>query len=251
MSNPLADLLAAGRQDERNTAAGPQQIDLGVVTQASPLLVRCAGFDEQVIALDGKTFALGDSVLLARFRGVAYVLGKAGVGSAPSAPSPDPLSGSDQFAAVETFSWRSGYPFAYQQDVRQGEGGVSGAWTGAWFYQGGPGASLAGVTVSSASVRVARGSGGTPGPQAAHLFLSSSGIWPTPGQSAPTTVGTSVDVILLPGEFKDAAIPSAWAQSIVDTNAGLMVSGTSPQVFLAGRDSDPESGLLQINWERA
>ena len=243
-----AALLAPDREDERNAAAGPQRADVGIVTQTSPLLVNCTGFDEQAI---GGTYAVGDAVLLNRVRGLVFVVQKVGVGSAPSAPSPDPLSGSATFPAIETFSWREGYPFAYQQDVRQGAQDGSGAWTGAFFYQGGPGASLAGVTVVSCSVRIARGSGGVAGPQAVHLFLSSTGIWPTPSMVAPTTVGLVTNVTLLPGESKWAAIPAASGQAIVDTNAGLMTSGASPQVFLAGRDSDPESGLLQINWERS
>lgn len=224
----------------------PHPGSVGIVTSLSPLTVNSTGSDEQVTAMVGYTPALDDAAVLLRMRGMTVAIGTVGKGQAPPPLDPPEQSGSSTFAAQFTYSWRDGSAFEYRSDVRQGALDSSGDWTGAWFYQGAPGGSLAGATVTGCQVLLTRASGGTPGPQAAHVSLSSAGTWPIVGP--PTVSGTVTDCVLSPGEQRWFTLPASVGQALVDGSGGLMVAGHSPVVNLAGIDADPESGLLRIDW---
>lgn len=250
MDNPLGPLFGPQNNDDANSANGPRSVEVGVITSVSPLRVNCTGADENATAPVGVTFAVNDAVVILRPPGLAVAAFKIGVGSPVQPPLPDPVTGSLKFPAIYGWSWRDGQPFSFQDSVRQGAQDDSGAWTGAWFYQGGPAAALAGTTVTGCAIKVSRGMGGTDGSQPVHLYLSSTGVWPTADLVAPTTTGSAVDVSLSPGQSDWFDLPTSWGTALISGDVGVMVSGATPQVFLNGRDNDPESGLLRIDWTR-
>lgn len=244
----IFDVWAAqGAQDK----GGPQTVELGAVTSVAPLRVNSTGTDESAFARDGYTPALGDLAIMLRGRGFVILVGRCGTGAQPPAPVPDITTGTSTFPAAYSFSWRSGSDFQYRSDIRQGAQDTGGAWSGAWFYQGVPAASLFGATVTGARVKITRQTGGSAGAQAAHVYQSSTGTWPVADlQSPPTVVGSPTDQVLSVGESQWVALPVSVGQALVDGDAGLMIAGTDPMVILSGTDTDPESGLLAIDWTR-
>lgn len=238
-------------QGEVADAGNAKPAEVAIVTKLTPLAVNSTGSDEAAIAVVGLTPTLGDSVVILRLSGITVALAKLGTGTAPSPPSMPVISDSSSIPAQASFSWRDGGDFRYISDVRQGAQDSGGAWSGAWFYQGIPNAQLAGVTVTDCAVQIHRAPGGTPGPQAAHVSLSSTGIWPIADlTSPPAPVGTAVDAVLSAGESQWVTLPAAMGQALVDGSGGLMVAGDSPMVILEGIDTDPESGLIRIDWTR-
>lgn len=244
----VEDVLAAQAAQSKG---GPRFVEYGVITSTSPLQANCSGTAENVVAGNLYSPAVGDLAVMLRGPGVTTVVCRI----AQNQPAPvtvDPIvTGSDQFPATYTFSWKDGQEFGYQSTVRQGATDSSGAWSGAWFYQGAPGALLAGATVTACAVRVKRASGGTAGTQPISLFLSSTGSWPLANLALPpTTTGTATTQPLAVGGEQWIDLPASWGQALVDSDAGLMVSAASPMVIVEGIETDPESGLLRIDWTR-
>lgn len=184
------------------------------------------------------------------------VLGKcgtvaaAGGGSAPSTPIAPPTvgqSGSKDFPAIDSGQYRSGkWGAAGDRTVYQGDWGY-GDNKGAWFYGTTPKDLIGpGATVTACRVRISRKSGGTYGPQSAHLYLHGSASKPAGDVTrSQGPVDASIDI----GASAWVDLPASWGQSIVDNAGGLGVSG-SPYVVLNGIDNDPESGLLHLDWTK-
>lgn len=244
----LDDIYAEQAQQAKG---GPRLVEYGVITSLSPLRANCSGSAEAVTAMIGYAPALGDLAIMLRGPGVTTVIGKIAVDQAAPVAIDPVITGSDMFPAAQSFSWKDGQAFGYQSAVRQGAQDSSGRWSGAWFYQGAPGALLTGATVTGCAVRVSRATGGTPGSQPISLYQSSTGTWPLADLSIPpTTVGSAINRNLSVGEEQWITLPNALGQALVDGDAGLMISATSPMVILQGVDTDPQSGLLRIDWTR-
>lgn len=207
--------------------------------------------------LRGVTLAVNDPVLISRQGASWWVLGRT-TDSTPalitSDASPDPkpatTSGTLVVAPVSTGTYRGGGWLA-ADDVAQGVLGAYPDAAGAVFYGATP-AALKGATVTAATVQVRRAPGGAAGAPAATLRLVTEGVRPV---GAPTLTSSTTGPALSPGGTAGAyAIPTAWAQSIVDgTAGGLGVSAASgaPYLRFTGLSGWAASWTLSITWTRS
>lgn len=172
----------------------------------------------------------------------------------PTVPPPKPtvVTGSLVCAPVETRSYRTvfGGWRDDNDDVYQGQYSGNGNHTGCAFYGNKP-RSLAGATVTSATVKLRRRSaGGRASAQDTTFWLVTEKTRP----SGAPTLGSSTDGPNLKwGESDTFTIPDSWAQAMVDGTAGGLAiheSDGSPYVILAGRGSYSASFTLTIRWQR-
>jgi hypothetical protein len=203
------------------------------------------------------TIASGDVVALTKFGsqwlaiGRLYAAAPADPGN-PSTPDPTPAtrSGVNAFAPVETRSYRNGAWRTDNDNVYQGAFG-SGNHTGCAFYGNGP-RSLSGATVTSARMVVHRhNGGGITAPQTTTMRLVTERFRPG---GAPT-LGSSTTGPRLGWNGTDSsfAVPTSWAQSMVDGTAGALgffVASGSPYVILSGRSEYRPAFTLTISWTR-
>lgn len=170
----------------------------------------------------------------------------------PAAPPPKPpASGSLVITPVETRSYRTTYGWRFDNDdVYQGQYGGWGNHTGMAFY-GSKARSIAGATVTSARIRVRRVSGGTYAAQATTMRLSSHRTRPS---GAPSLGASTSGPSLAVGATNDSfAIPTSWAQDMVDGGAGSIAffdADGSPYVRFAGRGTWSPAFTLTIRWQR-
>lgn len=168
-----------------------------------------------------------------------------------TAPDPKPIvtAGTLVIAPVETRSHRTaGWRFD-TTDVYQGQYGGFGNHTGAVFYGNKP-RSLAGATVTKATIHVQRAPAGTYAAQPTTLWLMTQATRPA---GAPTLGASTAGPSLAVGGSTTFAIPTSWAQAMVDGTAGglaLYEADGSPYVRLAGRGSWSPAFTLTINWQR-
>lgn len=169
-------------------------------------------------------------------------------GQAPD-PKPAVTFGTSTFDPVETRSYRGSWR-TDNDDVYQGQYGGAGNHTGCAFYGNGP-RSLAGATVTAASIWVRRKhGGGAAQAQGTTLNLVTQAFRPA---GAPTLGASTPGPALAWGVQANPGIPTAWAQSIVDGTAGglaLYAAGGSPYVIMDGRGSYSPSFTLVITWKR-
>ena len=206
----------------------------------------------------GLTLAAGDVVLVGRQGSQWWVIARL-YAAAPAAPTdsgtePDPQpvtrTGSLLCTPVETRSRRDSKWRTDTDDVLQGSYGGYGTSTGCAFYGGKP-RSLAGATVTAASVKVRRESGGVFAAQAPTLWLVTQSTRPS---GAPTltsaTAGPSLRVNASTSAF---GIPAAWAQAMVDGTSGALAvydADGSPYLRYSGRGSWSPAWTLTIKWRR-
>lgn len=203
------------------------------------------------------TVAAGDLLLVHRVgaqwfassRHYASAVGEVDNDVAPD-PQPATYAGILVVAPVDTGSYRSS-GWRSDTDVRQGEYGGSGNHTGAVFYGGKP-RSLAGATVVAASIAVRREVSPSFGATATTMRLVTEATRPS---GAPTLTDSTTGPSLAVRETDAAfAIPTGWAQDIVDGNAGgigFYDADGSPYVVFAGRGSWSPAFTLTINWQRS
>lgn len=203
------------------------------------------------------TVASGDVLFVERVGSQWFALCRV-FAAAPTAPNndaaPDPKPTSTTGALVvapkETRSYRSTYGWRTDNaDVYQGEYGGWGNHIGCAFYGTKP-RSLAGATVTKATVRVKRLSAGTYAAQATTLRLVAEASRPS---GSPTLGASTTGPSLAVGDSVTFTIPTSWAQQLVDGAAGglaLYESGGSPYVRTAGRGSWSPAWTLTINWQR-
>ncbi len=218
------------------------------------------GQDVTVQVARDLTVAAGDPILLSKVGSQWFVISRfssAAVATAdlptnPALPNPKPdvRSGVLIVAPIETRTWRStGWRFE-TADVFHGEYGGQGNSAGSVFYGTKP-TSLAGATVTSATIRVKRLTGGTYAAQATEMHLLDQAERPVSIPSwASSTTGPSINA----GEtVDDFAIPASWAQEMVDGTAGglgFFASSGSPYARFAGRGSWGPAFTLSIYWTR-
>lgn len=203
------------------------------------------------------TVAADDIVIIERTENLWVVTGRLFTAAAPN-PSGNGggvptggTSGANPFAPVETRSYRSSGWRTDTTDIYQGQYGGWGNHTGCAFYGSGP-RSLAGSTVTAASIAVRRnGAGGITAPQATTLWLVTQSTRPG---GAPTLTSSTAGPTLGWSQQNNAfAIPVAWAQAMVNGTAGglaIYTAGGSPYVILSGNGTWGPSFTLSISWTR-
>lgn len=203
------------------------------------------------------TVAVGDVLLVSKVGSQwfavqrFYVAAPAGVYPEPvPEPKPAVVTGTLVVLPASTGTFRDGKWRTDTTDVMQGAYGGAGNATGAAFYGVKP-RSLAGATVTSASIRVHRGPGGTATAIATTLRLVAQSARP-PG--APTLGATTAGPALAVNTTATAVtIPAAWAQAMVDgTSGGLAIYDATgaPYVRWTGRDEFSAALQLSILWTR-
>lgn len=266
----MADLA-----DTRVTLAG-QGVLVGVAMTASAsnaCIIRVAGIQVTARVVSGLSVAVNDQVLVSRRGAVYFVTHKvpAAPGAPPSPPSgsgpeggdtaPDPkpivTTGRLVCSPVSTATyrdgvWRSDIGPVNSADTYQGRysGSSFGRMTGCAFYGTKP-RSLAGATVTSASIQVRRLTSGDYAARTATLRLVSQTTRPAGAPTLnETTSGPSLAVNATNNAF---AIPVSWAQAMVDGTRGgiaISISSDTPYIRFAGRGSWSAAWTLTINWRR-
>lgn len=202
------------------------------------------------------TVASGDVLLLLRQGSAWWAIARL-FATGPAAPesdvAPDPkpatVHGTLVVTPVETRSYR---PSGWRTDnasVYQGSYGGWGNHTGCAFYGDKP-ESLSGATVTAASIKVSRVSGGAFAGVTGNLVKITQSKKPT---GAPTVTGGSSIALPKVGSSAKLAIPTAYAQALVDGTVGglgLYESGGSPYARTAGLDDWSAAWTLTIDWSR-
>lgn len=226
------------------------------VTGSTTVTANVNGTATVVNKLDHVTAVVGDVILVTKVGAQWFTVGK--WGTAPAAvenePAPEPkptvTDGLRVVSPVETRSYRNSSWRTDNDIVYQGEYGGGGNHTGAVFYGTTP-RSLTGATVTSATIKVKRISGGTYAPQATTMRLMTQATKPG---GAPTLTSTTSGPSLAVGATTDSfAIPTSWAQAMVDGTAGGLAffdSDGSPYVKFAGRGDWSPAFTLTINYTR-
>jgi hypothetical protein len=167
------------------------------------------------------------------------------------APPPAFATPSGRLAIAPTFTgtYRDGAWVTGSNDVQQGIYGGAGNATGVAYY-GVKAQALAGATVLAAAVHVARLTGGPTSTQTATLQLVTQTDY---DGSAPTLTASTAGPALAPGGETDFAVPTAWAQAMVDGTAGglaLLDGDGVPYMRFGGRGGSAAAWLLSIDWTR-
>lgn len=204
----------------------------------------------------GLTLAVNDIVLATRVGSVWYVhsilrtTAPVPEPTNPSVPPPKPAvkTGRLTVPPVETRSWRDGKWRTDSDDVLQGSYGGYGNSTGVAWYGSLP-RTLAGKTVTSASIRVRRERAGDFADRTATLRLATERTRPS---GAPTLGSSATGPKLAVNELNSAfAIPTAWAQAMVDGTSGslaVFASSGAPYMRFAGKSSYSPAWTMTINW---
>jgi hypothetical protein len=172
--------------------------------------------------------------------------------SATPPPAPEPVTryGKTIIAPVETRTRRIGWRVA-SDDTFQGDYTGEGNNVGCAFYGTKP-RSLAGATVTKATVRVYRLEGrGFTSPQETTLWRVLEKTRPT---GDPTLLGGSIDgPEVAQGKSQTFTLPDSWGQDLVDGAAGgfaIYDASGSPYVRLAGRAKWAPAWTLTLEWKR-
>lgn len=235
-----------------------------------------AGIEITVRVATGLTIAVGDTLLIQRI-GSTYVATSVipaapavaptpppppetvpDKGDAAPAPKPTVTTGVLTCLPVSTAtyrdgSWRSDGGSVNSFDTYQGRyaGSSYGRMTGCAFYGSKP-RSLSGATVTKATLKVRRLSGGDFAARTATLRLVSQSTRPS---GAPTLNESASGPSLAVNSTATAfVIPDAWAQAMVDGTRGglaMSISSDSPYIHYAGRGSWSAAWTLTIYWRRS
>jgi hypothetical protein len=264
--------------DARVSLAGQGCLTGAAVTASGSgaCLARVAGLTVTVRVLAGVTVAAGDPLLILREGSTYWVVGVTPAApttpptpgpppddppdSGDPAPAPKPTTRTGTLtcppASTATFRdghWRTDIGPVDSADLYQGRYGGSsfGRNTGVAFYGSKP-RSLAGATVTKATIHVRRERGsGDYAARTATLRLIEERTRPS---GAPTLHESTSGPSLKVGQTLNAfAIPTSWAQQMVDgTRGGLAISigSDSPYIQLAGRRSWSAAWTLVISWRR-
>jgi hypothetical protein len=170
----------------------------------------------------------------------------------PSAPAPTTKTGTTQFLATTTRSYRPLDGWS-RGEVFQGAYGAGYTyWSGLYFYGTAPQA-LAGKTVTSATIRIHRtGSGGNISNVAQYIAPHSHLSRP---RGAPYfTAGARNLGYVDRNQVLELPVPLGWAQALVDGRAtvrgfGHRISATGARYSIAhSKSTDTATGRLTIHW---
>lgn len=179
-------------------------------------------------------------------------------GDAPPAPKPVYRTGTLVCTPVSTSTWRDGrwrtdIGSSTSADTYQGRYGGSsfGRNSGFAFYGSKP-RSIAGATVTKATLKLRRLSAGDFAGRSPTLRLVTQSTRPG---GFPTLNETAAGPILAVGATTSSfAIPKSWAQAMVDGDRGgigISIGSDSPYIRLAGRASWSAAWTLTISWRRS
>jgi hypothetical protein len=241
-------------------AGVPSTIAIAQGAKSSGLLsVAVAGQVISVQAARDVTFSNLDRVILVKADGIWVAVARLDTGATqdttqtnppPVKPKPTVTTGSKTFTPVETRSYQGSKWRTDNDNVYQGEYGGQGNHVGCAFYGSGP-RSLAGATVTKATVKLRRASkGGITAAQDTTFWLLSNKTRPS---GAPSRGSTTDGPNLRWGASTTFTIPTSWAQSMVDGSAGglaIFESDGSPYVILDGRGSYGASFAMTVYWRR-
>jgi hypothetical protein len=242
----------------RTSLAGLGALTGTAATAKSGSTVTCTVGDTTVTVQVARdlSVAAGDVLLLLRQGSQWWAIARlfpaapaaTGSDSAP-APKPSTVHGTLVITPVETRSYR---PSGWRSDnasVYQGEYGGYGNHTGCAFYGSKP-SSIAGATVTAASIKVERVTGGAFAGVTGNLVKITESTRPT---GAPIVTGGSSISLPKVGSSATLAIPTAYAQALVDGTVGglgLYESGGSPYARTAGLDDWSAAWTLTMDWSR-
>ena len=261
--------------DTRVSLAGQGTVVGKALTAPSggALLVRVGGIDVTARVMTGVSISVGNMVLMVRRGSVYWAIGVVpaapvvaptppdpvdddGSGDAAPAPKPSVTTGTLTCVPVATGTYRSGWRSDADPvnsfDTYQGRysGSSFGRMTGCAFYGTKP-RSIAGATVTRATVKFRRLSSGDFAARTATLRLVTQSTRPAGAPTLnETTPGPSLAVNATATGF---VIPNSWAQAMVDgTRGGLAihVDSDNPYIRLAGRGSWSAAWTLTISWRR-
>ncbi|MFD7609726.1 hypothetical protein [Streptomyces sp. NPDC059828] len=234
------------------------------------------GIQITVRTVNGLTVAVNDTLLIHRVGSVYWAVGVAA--AAPAVPPPPPAipdatppdagdpapipkptvtTGTLTCTPVSTATyrdgkWRTDIGPVGSADTYQGRysGSSYGRMTGCAFYGSKP-RTIAGATVTRATLRVRRLTSGDFAARTATLRLVSQSTRPAGAPTLnETTSGPSLAVNATTSGF---VVPNSWAQAMVNgTRGGLAISISSddPYIRWAGRGSWSAAWTLTINWRR-
>lgn len=237
-------------------------------------LASIQGVTVTVRIVSGVTVAAGDTVLLLKHNQSWFVVGVVRdvpvvppppdavpptpppANRPPPPPKPTVRTGRLIVAPVQTATYRDG---KWRTDVPGGTSGgdtLQGVYsgygnnTGCAFYGTKP-RSLAGATVTKATIRVRRLRAGAFAARTTTLRLVTQATRPAGAPSlGSSTTGPSLAVDRQNDGF---AVPDSWAQAMVDGTAGglaIFTASGSPYVRLAGRASWSPAWTMIINWQK-
>lgn len=228
------------------------------VTGTGTLTVNANGVTTVVNNLNHVTAAVGNVIFIQKLGSQWFAVGAWGAApapveiEAPPPPKPTTTSGSLVVSPVETRSYRNGDWRTDNDTVYMGQYGGGGNHTGAVFYGTKP-RSLAGATVTSATIRVKRpsGTGSTYGAAGTTLWLMTQRTKPG---GAPTLTSSTSGPNIAAGATTTFTIPDSWAQAMIDGTAGGLAffdADGSPYLKFAGRSEWSATFTLTINWTRS
>lgn len=208
----------------------------------------------------GLTVAVDDVLLIHRAGAVwvasarLYAAAAAPPPPAPSPPAPKPsiVTGTLIVAPVETRSHRTVYGWRTDnRDIYHGQYAGWGIHTGCAFYGTKP-LSLAGATVTGASIKVRRpeSSGSTYDAAPTTIWLLSERTRPA---GAPTRNESTAGPNIAAGRTAEFTIPTSWAQAIVDGSRGgigFYEADGTPYVIFAGQTRWSAAMTLTLDWQR-
>lgn len=173
------------------------------------------------------------------------------VNDAPPVVKPTVRTGSLVISPVETRSYRNGSWRTDNAQVYQGQYGGQGNHIGCAFFGKKP-RTLSGATVTKATLRIRRSSGGgANAAQSTTMRLVNQSVRPA---GAPTLGATTSGPSLRRGQLVEKfVIPDAWAQAIVDGSSGgigFFDASGSPYVIFDGRGEYGPAFTLTIAWRR-
>lgn len=241
-------LASAPRPPTGTVATVPPSSDTITVTGAD-------GATYTAYFLSSYTPTVGDLVALQWNAGTPTVVGK--VGATPAAQTvaavaapPAPAStGTSTYACTDSSTyWPSGGwdSWAGGNNVYQGQYGGQGELTGAWFYGGSP-KELNGRTITAIrftlGARNGAGSSGSPVTVNLHTHTSSS----RPDGNVALGSG-SATVTAQPWQGATVySLPTSFATDLLN-GGGIALYG-DPYAGFNGRNLQPNSGLLSIDWQ--
>ena len=203
------------------------------------------------------TVATGDPIMLVKYGALWVAVGRmyASAPTAPlneNAPAPNPgtASGTLVVAPVETRSYRNGSWRTDNSHVYQGAYGGGGNHQGCVFYGASP-RSLVGATVTGATIRARRQSGGFYAAQSTTMWLVTQAT--RPGGAPTLTLSTGGPQLPVNGETSGFALPTAWVQAMVNGTAGgigFYESDSDPYVIFSGTGGWSPAFTMTISWTR-
>src|SRR6187549_1537104 len=237
----------------KGVATSVVSVDKKVNVNFAGTVVGCRADRDVTVAVGDVVYGLRhgqEIIILGRLYGAAPAAIEAEDTSTPPAPQPETVTGTLIVAPVETRSYRPNWGWRKDNDdVYQGEY-TNGNHTGCAFYGNKP-RSIAGATVTSASIRAKRGMGGDYAARQTTLRRITNKTKPS---GAPTLIAGEWDGPYLAVNKTDTTIslPVSWGQDLVDGAAGglaIYESDGSPYVKLEGRGGYSSSFVLTLKWK--